>query len=487
MCQDRLQSKETQLPRPMSQLTEALFHKDCRKTALTGGGQYRSVICQFAQHSDRSPICLRAVQRYQVPALSRHLACSPLWSHECGSSYYTTGMCYRVGANFRFSRIVAPAVQKCPTFMDIVIVLDGSNSIYPWEEVQGFLISILQKFYIAPGQIQVGVLQYGEKVVHEFYLKDHRSVNAVVEAAKRIEQRGGEETRTALGIEKACLPTWWKKGSQKSYDRHYRWRISRQPRSKRVIERSERDNITRYAVAVLGYYNRRKINPEAFLNEIKFIASDPDDKHFFNVTDEAALKDIVDALGERIFSLEGALLEEIVFQKLAVGLGVELHSILNPKRSHKFIFDTSPYQYPTSTLLAYEVAVKGKHCALLASQEHKLTAKLIAVSGYATCNLLTGEAGTNKNETSFGLEMSQAGFSSHVVEDGILLGAVGAYDWSGAVLKETSSGKMIPRRESYLEEFPDELKNHGAYLGNPGGCKVHIVTIDMFALKSEYS
>lgn len=56
---------------------------------------------------------------------------------------------------------------------------------------------------------------------------------------------------------------------------------------------------------VLGYYNRRGINPEAFLNEIKYIASDPDDKHFFNVTDEAALKDIVDALGERIFSLEG--------------------------------------------------------------------------------------------------------------------------------------------------------------------------------------
>ncbi|CAJ0964565.1 unnamed protein product [Ranitomeya imitator] len=49
-----------------------------------------------------------------------------------------------------------------------------------------------------------------------------------------------------------------------------------------------------------------------------------------------------------------SLLEEVVFQKLAVGLGVELHSILNPKRSHKFIFDTSPYQYPTSTLLASE-------------------------------------------------------------------------------------------------------------------------------------
>lgn len=64
-------------------------------------------------------------------------------------------------------------------------------------------------------------------------------------------------------------------------------------------------SVFQFPPKVLGYYNRRGINPEAFLNEIKYIASDPDDKHFFNVTDEAALKDIVDALGERIFSLEG--------------------------------------------------------------------------------------------------------------------------------------------------------------------------------------
>lgn len=46
-------------------------------------------------------------------------------------------------------------VSGCETYMDIVIVLDGSNSIYPWYEVQDFLINILQKFYIGPGQIQV--------------------------------------------------------------------------------------------------------------------------------------------------------------------------------------------------------------------------------------------------------------------------------------------------------------------------------------------
>uniref|UniRef100_A0A3B5L7C6 VWFA domain-containing protein n=1 Tax=Xiphophorus couchianus TaxID=32473 RepID=A0A3B5L7C6_9TELE len=143
-----------------------------------------------------------------------------------------------------------------------------------------------------------------------------------------------------------------------------------------VVNQSKKENITMYAIAVLGYYNRRGINPEAFLKEIKFIASDPDEEHFFKVTDESALKDIVDALGERIFSLEG-----------------------------------------------------------------------------------------NSQGKGFGLQMAQAGFSSHVVNDGVLLGAVGAYDWNGAVLKETKRGKVVSPKSSYKDEFPEALKNHAAYLG----------------------
>lgn len=61
---------------------------------------------------------------------------------------------------------------------------------------------------------------------------------------------------------------------------------------------------------VLGHYIRRQQDPETFISEIKYIASDPDDKYFFNVTDEAALNDIVDALGDRIFTLEGLWMDE---------------------------------------------------------------------------------------------------------------------------------------------------------------------------------
>lgn len=71
-------------------------------------------------------------------------------------------------------------------------------------------------------------------------------------------------------------------------------------------EAVDEDQVPWWCPQVLGYYNRRGINPEAFLREIKFIATDPEE-HFFSVTDESALKDIVDALGEKIFSLEGKI------------------------------------------------------------------------------------------------------------------------------------------------------------------------------------
>lgn len=55
--------------------------------------------------------------------------------------------------------------------------------------------------------LQVGVIQYGSKVVHEFSLGEYQTVEEVVEAARSIDQRGGEETRTALGINVARYDT----------------------------------------------------------------------------------------------------------------------------------------------------------------------------------------------------------------------------------------------------------------------------------------
>ncbi|KAI5106075.1 integrin alpha-10, partial [Silurus meridionalis] len=311
------------------------------------------------------------------------LACAPLWSQECGTSLFSTGICASVDNDLEPKMTIAPTAQRCTTYMDIVIVLDGSNSIYPWSEVQNFLKNILSKFHISPEQMQVGILQYGEIVVHEWSLKDYQSTEDVVEAAKNINRQEGRETRTAEAIKMACTEAFSaergaRDGATKVMIVVTDGESHDGDELPDTLVECENRNITRYAIAVLGHYIRRQQDPETFINEIKSIASDPDEKYFFNVTDEAALNDIVDALGDRIFSLEGTL-------------------------------------------------------------------------GF--------------NQSTFLMEMSQIGFSTHILNDGILFGMVGAYDWEGGVLKEGIDGSITPPREAFEEEFPVKLKNHAAYLG----------------------
>ncbi|NXQ43506.1 ITA10 protein, partial [Catharus fuscescens] len=310
-------------------------------------------------------------------------ACAPLWSQECGTSVFSSGRCVQLNEKLQPMGTIAPTTQRCSTYMDIILVLDGSNSIYPWEEVQAFLGNILGRFFIGPGQTQVGVLQYGERLVQEWALGQHPTAQRLLEAARNLTRQEGRETRTAMAIRQACTESFSPaQGGRPGATRLLLVVTDGESHDgdelPAALAECDRQNVTRYAIAVLGHYLRRQQDPEDFIREIKSIASDPDEKYFFNVTDEAALNDIVDALGDRIFSLEG---------------------------TH------------------------------------------------------------GDNESAFELEMSQIGFSIHCLEDGILFGMVGAYDWEGGVLEESQRGRIVPHREAFQKEFPLELKNHAAYLG----------------------
>ncbi|EPY80168.1 integrin alpha-1 [Camelus ferus] len=213
-------------------------------------------------------------------------------------------------------------LPECSTQLDIVIVLDGSNSIYPWESVTDFLNDLLERMDIGPKQTQVGIVQYGENVTHEFNLNKYSSTEEVLVAANKIVQRGGRQTMTALGIDTASSEDFQavlrmsekeafteargaRRGIKKVMvivtdgESHDNYRL------KQVIQDCEDEGIQRFSIAILGNYRRENISTEKFVEEIKSIASEPMEKHFFNVSDELALVTIVEALGERIFALEG--------------------------------------------------------------------------------------------------------------------------------------------------------------------------------------
>ncbi|XP_072500737.1 integrin alpha-10 isoform X1 [Notamacropus eugenii] len=311
------------------------------------------------------------------------MACAPLWSRACGTSVYSSGICAQVDASFRPWGSLAPTAQRCPTYIDVVIVLDGSNSIYPWAEVQTFLRRLVGRLFIDPEQIQVGLVQYGETAVHEWSLGDFRTKEEVVRAARNLSRREGRETHTAQAIMVACTEGFsTSRGGRPEAARLLVVVTDGESHDGEelpaALKACEAGSVTRYGIAVLGHYIRRQRDPSSFLREIRAIASDPDERFFFNVTDEAALTDIVDALGDRIFGLEG---------------------------SH------------------------------------------------------------GENESSFGLEMSQIGFSAHQLKDGILFGMVGAYDWGGSVLWLKEGHRLFPPRTALEDEFPPALQNHAAYLG----------------------
>ncbi|NWX55144.1 ITA10 protein, partial [Promerops cafer] len=159
------------------------------------------------------------------------VACAPLWSQECGTSVFSSGRCVRLDEELQLTGTIAPTAQRewggtcwgtlgcgtllspcplagCSTYMDIILVLDGSNSIYPWEEVQAFLGNILGRFFIGPGQTQVGVLQYGEQLVQEWALGQHPTAQQLLEAARNLTRQEGRETRTAMAIRQACTESF---------------------------------------------------------------------------------------------------------------------------------------------------------------------------------------------------------------------------------------------------------------------------------------
>ncbi|KFV11085.1 Integrin alpha-2, partial [Tauraco erythrolophus] len=309
------------------------------------------------------------------------LTCGPLWAQQCGSQYYATGVCSEISPSFQILRSFSPAVQKCSSVIDVVVVCDESNSIYPWDAVRAFLKKFVQGLDIGLNKTQVGLIQYANDPRVVFNLNTYQTKDEVVKAMEGTYQKGGDLTNTFKAIDNARQYAF----SPESGGRPTATKVMvvvtdgeshDGSNLKTVIGKCNEDNITRFGIAVLGYLIRHELDTKNLIKEIKGIASHPTDKYFFNVSSEAALLEEAGTLGERIFSIEG----------------------------------------------------------------------------------------TDQGDT-FQMEMSQVGFSAYYSQkkDILLLGAVGAYDWSGTVVQESSD--RVTTFPSHVFEKILQDRNHSSYLG----------------------
>ncbi|KAG2466640.1 ITA1 protein, partial [Polypterus senegalus] len=350
------------------------------------------------------------------------LACGPLYAYRCGSLHYTTGICSNVSSSFKVINSVAPAVKECKTQLDIVIVLDGSNSIYPWTSVIDFLKKLLANIDIGPTQsqlhlLQVGIVQYGSDVGHVFNLSQFNNTHDILQAAQQIKQRGGDRTMTALGIDTARKEAFTpERGARPGVrkvmvivtdgESHDSYNLDD------VIEDCENEGIQRFSIAVLGSYRRTNKTFDKFIKEIKSIASKPTEKHFFNVSDEVALVTIVDALGERIFALEALCTSETGPQRVTTRAG-------------------------DGTILTNDVAIVT-HWAGYFEQLFKVDplARMLDIFGSMVLEADPPISCEPPNLT-------------EIAQERVMLGAVGAYDWNGTVVMQNGNDFIIPNNSAF--------------------------------------
>ncbi|XP_051922647.1 collagen alpha-6(VI) chain [Hippocampus zosterae] len=93
--------------------------------------------------------------------------------------------------------------QECAkaTIADVVFLVDGSSSIgiSNFQEVRGFLRSVVSGFDVGPDKVRVGLAQYANEPFQEFLLKDHMDKKSLLATLDKFPYRtGGTETGKAI-------------------------------------------------------------------------------------------------------------------------------------------------------------------------------------------------------------------------------------------------------------------------------------------------
>ncbi|XP_067312279.1 collagen alpha-1(XII) chain isoform X8 [Pseudorasbora parva] len=173
---------------------------------------------------------------------------------------------------------------------DIVLLVDGSWSIgrLNFKTIRSFIGRMVGVFDIGPDRVQIGLAQYSGDPKTEWHLNSHRTRDELLEAVANLPYKGGN-TLTGLALNYIL-------------QNNFRPNVGMRPNSRKigvlVTDGKSQDDI------MVNSQNLRDQGIELYAigvknadeNELRTIASDPDDIHMYNVADFSFLLDIVDDL-----------------------------------------------------------------------------------------------------------------------------------------------------------------------------------------------
>ncbi|XP_050195406.1 collagen alpha-3(VI) chain isoform X1 [Myiozetetes cayanensis] len=98
---------------------------------------------------------------------------------------------------------VQPPIDISGEEKDIVFLIDSSDSVRPdgLAHIRDFISRIVQQLEVGPNKVRIGVVQFSNNVFPEFYLKTHKSKNAVLQAIRRLRLRGGSPLNAGKALD----------------------------------------------------------------------------------------------------------------------------------------------------------------------------------------------------------------------------------------------------------------------------------------------
>ncbi|GAA6231691.1 collagen alpha-1(XII) chain-like isoform X1 [Lates japonicus] len=185
-----------------------------------------------------------------------------------------------------------PSDTQCKTTAkaDIVLLVDGSWSIgrINFKTIRNFIARMVSVFDIGPDRVQIGLAQYSGDPKTEWHLNAHSTKVSLLEAISNLPYKGGN-TMTGMALNYILQNNFKPNVGLREEARKIGVLITDGKSQDEIIFNSQRLKDSGIELYAIGVKNADE-------NELRSIASDPDDIHMYNVNDFQFLLDIVDDL-----------------------------------------------------------------------------------------------------------------------------------------------------------------------------------------------
>ncbi|KFQ96540.1 Integrin alpha-E, partial [Nipponia nippon] len=209
---------------------------------------------------------------------------------------------------------------------EIAFILDGSGSIEPedFERAKAFIHKMMKTLYKECFECDFAVVQYGYEIRTEFDLRENWDPRATLQKVLDIVQVCNV-TKTASAMQHVLDSIFTEShGSRKDAakvmivltDGEI---LLDEMNLTTVINSPKMAGIERYAIGVGDAFKKPKA-----LNELRLIASGPDDTNVFQVTNYSALDGLLSTLQQSIIGIEGMQGDALEYELAQAGFSVQI-------------------------------------------------------------------------------------------------------------------------------------------------------------------